>query len=301
MVSQPTQTRHSDVAEHEFYSSHSAASNPGSYTHLLEALPHDFVGVSRVVQGLIYHYMAGQYIYGYCPPQERMGEIDTRWMERMLGRILELDNRPLDMPRTFENRLVGCCRDFSLLTCAILRQHGVPARLRYGFANYFVAGYWIDHVIVEAWNGTRWQRFDPQVTDGTAKLDLQESEYITGGRAWQMIRKGEADPAIFGLGPEIPELSGAWFIRGRLMLDIAALDKQELLCWDQWGIGNNHDSHLSAEEESLLDRAAELSVRADIRPLQTLVASNDGLRIPATLTCFSPAVGPHEVAVSTEF
>lgn len=160
MVAQPIRTELSEITEREFYASHSVYSDPGKYAHWLENLPQDAVGVSRVVQGLIYHYMAGQYIYGYCPPKERLGEIDTRLIERMLGRMIELDGRPLNEPRDFEKRLVGCCRDFSLLTCAILRQHGIPARLRYGFASYFVPEYWIDHVIVEAWNGERWQRTD---------------------------------------------------------------------------------------------------------------------------------------------
>src|SRR5258708_23141989 len=175
MVSQTNQTEVGTMKEHEFYATHSANSNPGKYAHLLKNLPTDYPGVSRVVQGLIYHYMAGQYIYGYCPPKERMAEIDTRTMERMLGRIMELDSRLLSEPRAFENRLVGCCRDFSLLTCAILRQQAIPARLRYGFGSYFVSGYWIDHVIVEVRTGSRWQRFDPQITDGSAKLDVSES------------------------------------------------------------------------------------------------------------------------------
>src|SRR5579864_4194003 len=146
MIRQTTSTKINTTGEREFYATHSINSNPGKYAPLLENVPTDFPGVSRVVQGLIYHYMAGQYIYGYCPPKERMGEIDTRRMERMLGRMLELDSRPLSEARAFEHRLVGCCRDFSLLTCAILRQHAIPARLRYGFGSYFVNGYWIDHV-----------------------------------------------------------------------------------------------------------------------------------------------------------
>jgi hypothetical protein len=297
MVNQPTQTEVKQITEREFYTTHSTNSNPGKYAHLLENLPADYAGVSRVVQGLIYHYMAGQYIYGYCPPQERMAEIDTRFMERMLGRIMELDSRPLSEPRAFEKRLVGCCRDFSLLTCAILRQHGIPARLRYGFGSYFVSGYWIDHVIVEAWNGSRWQRFDSQVTNGSDKLDLPESDFVTGGRAWQMIRNEGADAALFGLGPGVPELSGAWFIRGRLRLDVAALNKQEMLCWDEWGIGISGEDQVSAEQETLLDQAAALSVQADIAPLQALSAASVELRVPQTVRCYSPTNGPHEAAV----
>ena len=297
MATRPTQTVDNQIAEREFYATHSANSNPGQYAHVLDTVPVDYPGLSRVVQGLIYHYMAGQYSYGYCPPKKRMGEIDSRTMERMLGRIMELDSRSLSEPRAFENRLLGCCRDFSLLSCAILRQHGTPARLRYGFGSYFVPGYWIDHVIVEAWNGSRWQRFDSQVSNGIDKLDLPETDFITGGQAWQMIRSEGADPAIFGLGPGVPELSGAWFVRGRLRLDVAALNKQEMLCWDEWGIGTLGEDHVSAAQESLLDQAAALWSKADIAPLQALSAASAELRVPQAVKCYSPATGPHEVAV----
>jgi len=297
MATQSLQADETQIEEREFYATHSVYSNPGKYAHLLENLPHDFAGISRVVQGLIYHFMAGQYIYGYCPPKERLVEIDTRFMVRMLGCLIDLDSRPLTESRDFDKRLVGCCRDFSLLTCAILRQHNIPARLRYGFASYFVPGYWIDHVIVEVWNGMCWQRFDSQVTDGSDKLDLSESDFVTGGRAWQLYRHEGADPARFGLGPGTPELSGVWFIRGRLLLDVAALNKQEMLCWDQWGLGYSRENHLSAEEETVLDRAAVLGVQSDVVLLHALSMANVGLRVPETVTCFSPAVGQHQVAI----
>src|SRR5690606_4666520 len=127
--------------------------------------------------------------------------------------------------RAFENRLVGCCRDFALLTCAILRYQGRPARLRYGFAAYFSAGYWGDHVVVETWNGDRWQRFDPQIPAsdhwGFDVLDMPQASFATGGRAWQMCRNEGADPLRFGLGPDVLDVRGWWFVRGRLQLDIA--------------------------------------------------------------------------------
>jgi len=281
----------------KFYAAHSPFSDPGKYAYLLEALPGDFAAVSRIVQGLVYHYMAGPYIHGYQPPQERMKEIDTRYVEKMLGRILELDDRPLSEPRPFDKRLVGCCRDFSLVTCAVLRQHGIPARLRYGFASYLLPGYWVDHVIVEAWNGNRWQRFDPQVTDGVNRLELPDTDYATGGRAWQMWRSEGANPALFGLGPGSPELSGVWFIRSRMLLDAVALDKHELLCWDQWGLGDAREDRLGVEQEALLDRLAALSVQGDSPALDGLRAMNSVVSAPEAVTCFSPAVGPYPVSL----
>lgn len=288
----------------QFYAAQSAVSDPGAYAHLLDDMPHDPAGVSRVVQGLVYHYVADPYIFGHKPPKERMPEIDTRGAEPILARLVEMDTRSLDQSRAYADRIVGCCRDFALLACSMLRYHGVPARLRYGFSSYFIPDYWIDHVVVEAWNGERWQRFDPEVPQhgglGFDILDVPthtpDAPFVTGGRAWQMCRDEGADPVRFGLGPDLPDVAGWFFVRGRLQLDMAALNKQEMLCWDEWGYGAE-DSTVTDDDAALLDRAAALSLNLDTTDLRTLLAAEPRLHLPAQVTCFSPAVGPHAVAV----
>jgi hypothetical protein len=289
---------------HEFYSTQSPVSNPGDYAHLFDDMPRDLAGIARVTQGLVYHYMADQHIYGYQPPQDRMTEIDTRSMERILARLVELDSRPLTEARTYANRLIGCCRDFALLACAILRHQGRAARLRHGFAGYFVPDYWIDHVVVEVWDAARWRRFDPEMTERFPRvngrqfdaLDMPDGPFVTGGRAWQMCRGEGADPARFGLGPNVPDVSGWWFIQGRMQQDIAALNKQEMLCWDQWRFGEE-SSVVSPDDAVLLDRAAAFSSQPDSAALRALCAAEPRLQVPDTVTCFSPAVGPHPVQV----
>jgi hypothetical protein len=284
----------------EFYASHSTITDPGRYATLFDNLPHDLAGISRIAQGLVYHYVADQYVFGYCPPPERMPEIDTRYMEAILGRLMEMDDRPLTEARAYENRLVGCCRDFALIACSILRHQGVPARLRYGFSGYFDPGYWGDHVVVEVWNGTRWQRFDPELPPAFSSefsvLDMPESVFATGGRAWQMCRDEGADPARFGLGPKVPEISGWWFIRGRLQLDLASLNKHEMLCWDQWGSADE-DGVTTPEEDILLDHAAALSLEPDTTAIRELWETDPRLHTSETVTCYSPAQGSHRVTV----
>src|SRR6185295_4750099 len=136
-----------------------------------------------------------QHTFGHIPPKNRLPEMDARYLENILARLMEMDNRPLTEARAYENRLVGCCRDFALLACSILRHQGTPARLRHGFGNYFAPGYWMDHVIVEFWNGPRWQRFDAQMPSNSKfnVLDMPVVPFITGGSAWQMVRREAAD------------------------------------------------------------------------------------------------------------
>jgi transglutaminase-like putative cysteine protease len=56
----------------------------------------------------------------------------------MLGRLFELAERPLGESRSLSERLVGCCRDFTVLFLTMARELGIPARARVGFAAYFI-------------------------------------------------------------------------------------------------------------------------------------------------------------------
>jgi hypothetical protein len=81
-----------------------------------------------------------------------------------------------------------------------------------------------------------------------------------------------------------------------MLLDMAALHKRELLCWDQWGYGDP-EVKLAPEDEALLDRAAILLQQPDLAEFSALYRTEPRLRVPDEVTCFSPAVGPHQVKV----
>src|SRR5438093_677532 len=101
------------------------------------------------VQSLVFHSFADEKIFGWRPPKDRLPEIDTRRVRAMLARLAALDPRPLAEARPPERRLVGCCRDFTVLLCAMARHHGIPVRARVGFARYFIPDFHVDHEIVE--------------------------------------------------------------------------------------------------------------------------------------------------------
>ncbi len=50
--------------------------------------------------------------------------------------------------------MVGTCRHFAILACALLRHEAVASRVRCGFATYFLSG-------AEAWLAHRGGRIDP--------------------------------------------------------------------------------------------------------------------------------------------
>ena len=224
----------------------------------------------------------------------------------MLARLAALDPRPLAEARPPERRLVGCCRDFTVLLCAMARHHGIPIRARVGFARYFIPDFHVDHEIVEWWDSgeRRWRLVDPELSErhvahyqiGFDPFDVPRNQFIVGGRAWQLCRTGAADPETFGLAPDLPEPRGIRFVRGHVIQDLAALNKMELLLWDVWGL-------MQAEPDAslaLVDEIAERTQAADgFADVQRLYARS-GLAVPERIRSLSPVVGPHEVALGAE-
>ena len=111
------------------YAEHSPLSHPGKHNHLLTELPLDIGTLCELIRNPLFHYLEGD-MYEVSVSRERTKRDVARTIETMLQKILELDDRPLTASRAFEERLVGCCRDYALLLCSLLRQQDIPARVR---------------------------------------------------------------------------------------------------------------------------------------------------------------------------
>lgn len=280
--------------ELEFFSAPQGMTTPGKYANLLDDLPSDADSLCRIVQGLMVHIFWADK-YGLQLSEERRSEVQLRSAARKLERIIELDGRPLAQPRDPETRLVGNCRDFSVLLTAMLRSKGVPARARCGFARYFVPNHFEDHWVCEYWNTAqhRWVLMDAQLDTVIVNRlnpsfdphDVPRDEFIVAGKAWEMCRTGQADPNCFG----IFEMSGLWFIRGNLGRDVAALNQMELLPWDAWGILDTRDEELNAKDIAALDQIAALT-SADVpqfEQVQKMYESDTRFRVPETIRSYS--------------
>ena len=271
-------------------------SRPGSMTAVdrhaptVDPLPSDVVALVRILQGVAIHeYMAP--VYGLTIPEERKAESHIRRADEMLDRILALDARPLSMARPPGKRLVGVCQHFSSLLAALLRARGIPARARYGFGSYFNPGFYEEHTVCEYWNRVedRWVLVDPQFDDVWRKklkiehnvLDLPRDRFLVAGDAWTQYRSGRIDPAKVGIF--VGDLRGVWFIAGELVRDVAALNKTEMLPWDQWGAMPRPAESLGDDQPAFYDRLAELtrSPDASFEELRELYQTDDRLRVPA--------------------
>jgi hypothetical protein len=270
-----------------YYASQGLISDPGARGDLLAELPTEPTALCRAVQGLLLHVFWAER-YGVSLSELRKAEVQLRAVARQLSRLIEIDERPLTVAREPERRLVGNCRDHSTFAAAILRHHGVPARARCGFGTYFQPNHYEDHWVVDYWRADegRWATLDAQLDAlqrgvlGIAfdTADMPAGAFVSGGAAWRMCRRGEADPDAFG----IFQWHGWGFIRGNLLRDFAAQNKLEALPWDFWGLMRSPENPIPAAELALLDRIAELVDGGDaaFAEARALHESDARLRVP---------------------
>jgi hypothetical protein len=279
------------TASLEYYAQAGPITDPRQHAARLAELPEDVPGLCRAIQGIVLH-QAWAPAYGLDLPPERLGDAQARTIPALLDRVLELDPRPLNLARPRLDRFMGTCRDFSVLLCSALRQRGVPARARCGFATYFEKDRYVDHWVVEHWNvaEARWVWTDPQLDDFQREalradfdpLDLPADRFWPAGRAWRACHSGGADPLQFG----IFDMWGLWFVRGNVLRDLAALNKVELLPWDGWGmleeLGNDE---WPDEVVTWLDRAAAVTERPDAAhaELRALYDGSPAARVSGTV------------------
>lgn len=288
-----------------YYSTQSLITDPGKFVGLFDSIPDDVRGLCRVVQGVSINFYGAS---GRDLPRERLPEMDIRYVEKMLGRIIELDNRPLAEPRPPEKRLVGCCRDAAVLFCAMARHKGIPTRTRVGFATYLddsAPDFNVSHEIAEVWDSSekRWRLVDPDldalaIQEKNIQLDpcdVSRDQFLVAGKAWHTCRTGEADPNQFG----IEDMKGLWFVRGNLILDLAALNKMELLLWDGWGLMRKDMETLDDDEYNLLDRVAVLTQAGNqaFIEMQATYREETGLKVPRVVESYSPVGGPGEITL----
>ena len=282
---------------------HTPYSDPGANADRVDGLPTDPDGLSAVARNLIVHYRAS----GHELPPRTRDDIDARWLERILGLDRARHPGPVQEERPPTERVQGCCRDHTLFCVGTLRQHGIPARSRVGFAGYFVDGWHHDHVVVEAWTGDRWRRFDPEIeaprpevptpTDlGHAPLD--GPGFVTAAQAWLGHRSGDLDPATYGVDPELPLLAGDRFLFDEVIHEVAHRFGDELLLWDGWGRMGEPGQAVDEADAAWLDPIAELLLDADRgdeeaeRALLERYRIDDGLHPGHTVIQASPHGDP---------
>jgi hypothetical protein len=291
--------------ESRYYATHSVESDPEDRGGLLDALPEDPMELVDAVGGLVLHTVFVAPLGGVCPP-DSADDMESRRLPEMLTRILGRDPRSLATARRPEDRFIGVCRHYALLACSALRHHGVPARLRVGFANYFEPGFNDDHWVIEYWDDSCWRLMDPELTPDVRRhygipfdpCCVPRDRFITAGLAWLGVRSGRIDPATCGVSSL--GISGAWFVAGSVVRDLAALNKREMLPWDEWGIARDMGpgTPLTNATAERIDTLADLigGPDPDWHRLRGVYDREDAFRVPPVVMSYPKGV-PTEVAV----
>lgn len=271
------------------FAAHTPYSDPGRHAPLLRE-PDGIEEISSTVSNLVLHYRAEESLLR----DDRRDEINSRWVSVILD--LDQARHPGSVltPRPPDDRVAGCCRDHSLLAVAMLREKGIPARTRVGFAGYFRPDFHADHVVVEWWTGTRWQRFDPELEQGTRDFDIRDlakgegAPFETAAEVWTGYRAGRLDPETYGVNPGT-ELAGPGFIRAYVIMELNHRYGNELLLWDEIG---------TEISDTDADELAELLIKADAgdeaaeAQLEQRYLADSRLRPGDTVTQLSPYGDP---------
>jgi hypothetical protein len=280
------------------YARHSRWSEPGPLGMHLDALPCEPAALPEIVGGLVLHPL-------FAPAGSSTAEASLRTTAEMLAALLERDGRPLDQAREPGQRIVGTCRNYALLACMILRRHGVPARLRVGFAGYFTPNFWEDHWVCEYHDGD-WRLLDAELTAEIRRrlaipfdpADVPRDRFLAAGPAWQKLRRGGYDPARFGVS--VFGLSGLWFAAGGLLRDLAALGMEEMMVWDYWGPAREFrpDAEIPGDWLDRLDSlaAALASEPAGYDEVRAILAAHPWAALTPTVLSF-PEGKPVEIAL----
>ncbi|MFF4832924.1 transglutaminase-like domain-containing protein [Streptomyces sp. NPDC001315] len=254
----------------DIYLEQTAYSDPGDLD--VSGLPRDPGQLAQLVRNLIIHRAESGRLGHPIPEDRQHDDPDSRYVGELLRILRERGDGPLTEERAYDERFAGTCRDFSLLLCGLLRATGTPARIRCGFADYFTEGYHDDHWVTEYRlpDGSR-RLADAQVLHPSYEipfdpLDVPRDRFLVAGDAWRACRAGKADAKTFGVWG-YDGFDGLWYIGSNVRLDLAAVNRVELLPWDFWGREIHADAELMDEDLALLDEIAAARTDDDFRRL----------------------------------
>lgn len=275
----------------DYYRKHGKMTEIGTMKHMVKDLPQDITGIVATVQNLLIHQHWARR-YGLDLEEKRKEELLLRRAEEKLIFIHQKGYQQVTDKIPLEDKMVGICRDFSVMAAALCIEAGIPARPRCGFATYFETGKYIDHWILEYWHERegRWVMVDAQLDDFQQQqleiqfnpLDVDEKSFINGPRAWKMCRRGELNPELFG----IFQWWGYKYLASNLILDANALLKVPMQPWDEWEGYKALPIEAWTEADYLkMDQLAELMLSVDdnFHDFQKFMQKNEKLRVPEGL------------------
>ncbi len=254
----------------QYYCQHSPLSDPGGFAASLMDIPPRLDNVIEAVQGVMIHDYFGAHLYDEPPIHLPYASRETFPVSRRLATLHAIPHIPLTEPRYTQQRCVGTCRDFALLTCAILRQHTIPARVRCGFALYFHPPTYEDHWVCEVWDNERnaWRLVDAQLDAAHLShlniafdpTDVPRDAFLFPWQIWERYQADLKQLDNFGQGDN----TGLWFLRVNLARDALTLIKNETSQWDSWRDQSDRDKRVNSSAIAQCVEMAEIGKKLDV-------------------------------------
>lgn len=243
--------------QREYYLSFSTFTNPGLYKDLLLELPDDIREIGKLVRQNFVHRTTLAWGNTKSNTDLRFGDMNEMpWWRQpeddnlttaaaMLAELYRRDDRGLIADRKVKDKLVLTCRYDSILVASIFKSKGIPARVRSGFAPYFIANKSIDHWINQYWDDEqhRWVTID---IDGSIShngdfdaYDIPEGAFDWSAKAWLDVRQGKTAPTHYW---NAADFSGLMPIAWELFYDFHCLMNNEIVyyhhpkivCYDEF-------------------------------------------------------------------
>jgi len=239
------------------YKQFSRYTDPGKFAYMFKDLPESLPKLCSLIKRQLIHPVDLGELRKSLPEERHFEDPYYPTVQAMLERLLHYDQRGFTPERRPVDRLIVACYNHALLLTSILRQRGIPVRIRAGFARYFEkkAGVRFGHAICEVWDNKekRWMLVDPD----RQFVDFSWNRFESSASAWERLRAGKADPERY-----VASLSkGDHAILHILLLDLACVLGEERPYWQEPPILRHEISdvkNIDSERLQILDQVAEL-------------------------------------------
>lgn len=250
-----------------FYTLQSKYTDLGEFASMVAGLSDNITEICKCVRNVIEHYHG---LNSNKIKSTRLRDIDIRYNYKILECISEKSYKNIYQAIAFKDKVIGTCRSQALLTCGILREKSIAARIRYCYNTYFFNDFNHEQVVVEYWSfeKEKWVMIDPAVHDAILKKrkiavnfdfhDVPSNKSMAISTAWLACRNGKLDANLFGAYSNHRKSYGLGYMRMKLYQDLACLNKIEVIEWDRWGTTLNNCEAFEVGEKKHCDYLANL-------------------------------------------
>ena len=241
----------------QFYAKHSTTSSPGDCAYLFEDLPNSYEKLCSIIKKQLIHPVELGDLRNKLPKNRHYEDPKYPDVESILKGLLKYNEYGLTKARKPEDRLIIACYHHCLLFASILRERGIPVRIRVGFARYFEKEYKVrfGHAICEVWDSEqqKWIWIDPD----RQFVDFKHNKFELPHQSWKKLRQNKLKTEMYRGGFSEGEFS----IVHMLVQDIVTVAKTETQYWNEPVFMDKIFTDIDElEEEKLLvlDQFAEL-------------------------------------------